>query len=1253
MHVLHFAEHLRRTPSLVTKVKYCGSSDGQKDVACWSFLPKSCPFSKTAPGSPCNLGGGPVEGIAAGAVGPTLAKANADAADKALADAKTKVADAKLAAAAAAKAVADKAVPASTGNATSNATVVVVADPALTKAKADADKEVTDAEAEEAAAKIAATETAAKAKADTDAAAALGAGKAAADAAKIEALANAEAKVLTAGIAKKAADDKVTTAKATADAADKTKIAADKAVANAAATASTAPAPSPAGTNASTAASSPSPSSVRRRLDTAADAAAATDAAEKAGIALANAKTAATTAQANFDVATSSAVAAKVAVDSITATRRNDASAAAKACGMMNAMGSKLSAAFHADAHACRSAVVGYCSSADGKMDPACWSLTPRKCPFMKEEGSAADAKATNLAAKGVADTALVKAKEVKTAADAAFNKAKKAAADAVAVPTTAAPSPSPIAPTANTTAAVSNTTRRRLDAVLDHRANVASAAADVAAAAVVKATSVAAAAAAKVAAGATGSPVVKSPCKSIACGLGTVKSAECRAAVVQWCTSTTGKGDPACWAILSKTTKCPFAAGAKSPCAASACLGVSGTKTVECRATVANYCHSNSRDTACMRILGGKSGSSTCPFSMPSANSMDAGQMSPCVAPECGGGLKTSKACRAVVIMHCAGVAGVADPACRGGFFRSSTFGAPTFMKPTPSVRFFKQDGDDKLSHNGFELDVMTTDAATGGQWAVYENDHRPDAAYVVRDTQNAAADAEIAVADATLFAVQKGAAAAVALAAYTKAVADGATDAETTVLATSTAAAKAEADAKVWLAAANTAKTAAGTAVATAKANAPKAFGTGAYMTGSLAAFQAGSVASRSLTRVEDCTFMPTKTYWVFVQMYHRPQGINGASYSRTSNPVRVRSPHDLSSLAPVFDKVTNTPVIVPAGWTATDKIVGPVFDVDYDLREDALAQGVALRFSGKNDKRTYAKYPYGVRRRQLRLVDDKVVVWDGRGVVRRTHSNNASAGAVDDYRPDAQWGASLRERAAHAPFFGVASGFGTCGTHTYKFTGPVMQSDLYTVDVAYKDLHEHLETKVTSYEFTVDTTYPILTAEGGASRSQLTPSLASVAFTVSETGWVYWKMSAATATAPTNQELAVDKATLLGGTLTTVTGRQAVQGRATFAVEGSADFDVDHVLYAVPVDIAGNIGQVVAVPVPKRVGGGLASSLPQITKIAIHTVTKVGASFNVRVEKRRAVAAIYWHAVPLSTQAPLPMPYVFPIFFNRFES
>ena len=1228
-------------------MKYCGSSDGRKDVACWSFLPKSCPFSKIAPGSPCNLGGGPVEGIAAGAVDPALAKANADAANKVLADAKTKVADAKLAAATAAKAVADKAVPASTGNATSNATVVVVADPALTKAKADADKAVTDAEAEEATAKTAATEAAAKAKADADAAAASGAGKAAADAAKVKALANAQAKVLTAGIAKKAADDKVTTAKATADAADKVKIAADKAVADAAATASTAPAPSPAATPASTTASSPSPSSVRRRLDTAAEAAAATDSAEKAGIALASAKTAATTAQVNFDVATSSVVAAKVAVDSITATRRNEASAAAKACGMMNAMGGKLSTASHADAHACRSAVIGYCSSADGKTDPACWSLTPRKCPFIKEEGSAADAEAANLAAKGVADTALVKAKEVKTAADAAFNKAKKAAADAVAVPTTAAPSPSPIAPTSNTTTAVSNTTRRRLDAVLDHRANVASAAADVAAAAVVKATSVAAAAAAKVAAGATGSPVIKSPCKSVACGLGTVKSAECRAAVVRWCTSTAGKRDPACWAILSKTTKCPFAAGAKSPCAASACLGVAGTKAKECRATVANYCHSNTRDAACMRILGGKSGSSTCPFSMPSADSKDAGQMSPCVAPECGGGLQMSKGCHAVVIVYCAGASGAADPACRSEFFRSATFGAPTFMKPTPSVRFFKQDGDDKLSHNGFELDVMTTDAVTGGQWAVYENDHRPDAAYVVRDTQNAAADAEIAVAEAALFAAQKGAAAAVALAAWTA-------DQTAPKLATSTAAAKAEADAKVWLAAANTAKTAAGTAVATANVNAPKAFGTGAYLTGSLAAFQAGSVASRSLTRVEDCTFMPTKTYWVFVQMYHRPQGINGTSYSRTSNSVRVRSPHDLSSLAPVFDKVTNTPVIVPAGWTATDKILGPVFDVDYDLREDALAQGVALRFSGKNSKRTYAKYPYGVRRRQLRLVDDKVVVWDGRGVVRRTHSNKAAAGAVDDYRLDAQWGASLQERAAHAPFFGVASGFGTCGTHTYKFTGPVMQSDLYTVDVAYKDHHAHLETKVTSYEFTVDTTFPVLTAEGGASRSQLTPSLASVAFTVSETGWVYWKMSAATATAPTNEELAVDKATLLGGTLTTVTGRQAVQGRATFAVEGSADFDVDHVLYAVPVDIAGNIGQVVAVPVPKGVGGGgLAASLPQITKIAIHAVTKVGASFNVRVEKRRAVAAIYWHAVPLSTQAPLPTPYVFPLFFNRFDS
>ena len=1281
---------------------YCNSPGGKKDVACWSFLPKSCPFLATNPGSPCNYGGGPVVeamGAGAGAVDPAAAKAKADAADKAVADAGTKVADAERAAATAAKAIADKAASTSTGNATSNATVVVVADSALTKAKADADKAVTDAKAEEATAKTAAANVATKAKADADAAAASGAGKATADAAKIQALKIANAAVLTAGVAKSAADAKVATAKATADTADKAKIAADKAVVDAAA-ASTATAPSPAAIT-STPASSPSPAASasntttagRRRLDVAADAIAATDAATKAGVALTDAKTAATTAQTTFDAKTAVAVAAKTAVDAIVPPKRNEGSPAAKACGMMNAMGGKLTTASHADAHACRSAVIGYCSSADGKTDPACWSLTPRKCPFSKTSGSAADAEAANIIAKNSADKALIDATKAAADADTQVVEAKKAVADAAtapAAPTAPSPaatatstSPSPAAASATATSSPSPSAgRRRLDAALDKAVVDAELVATAAAAAVVKATSVATAAAAKVTAGVASGAVAETPCKNKACGLGTVKSAECRAAVVRWCTSSAGKGDTACWAILSKTTKCPFNVGPTapgSPCTSTSCLGIAGTRSVECRATVVEYCHGAGKsDAACLRIpagfAGGLPNGPSCPFYHDEAASTNPGAITPCFAPECGVGEKRSRLCRAAVIKYCTSAYGHNDPACRGEFYRSQAYGAPTFVAPTPSVRLFKHNAADTVdAHNGFELTVKTMGAVTGGQWAVYENDMRPDAAYVVGGKEDALADAKLSITSVTDLSISAAAAVVAAKAhvtfIYTFPNCGGTTAAKTcgggactcaaalALQAAANAALAAAKDAAARadhrLGAANAAVVSANTALATARVNKPTTFGAGAYMTGDLAAFAAsaeGGSFKESLTRVESCTFMPTKTYWVYTRVDNTegdPKTGPTTTHSRTSGSLRVQSAHDMSTLAPVFNKVINDPINIPAGWAPTDKLVGPRFKVMYELREDAADKGVDLKFTGKGaSARTYIKYPHGSRRRVLRLVggvggrkstlalvgDDATALVMAADKRRRTHGNDVSADGAT----------SLSDRSKHAKF-NTSTGFGMCGAHTYLYETPIMETDTYTVDIGYTDFHGHASARVVSYGFVVDTTAPVLAPVGVAVRNKVSTNLVDASFKSTEKGYVYWQVLAPDVAPPTAVSLAMDEKTLVNSGLI---GRMETTPNTDFVIKMSLTAtsapSAEYKLYSVAVDMAGNIGTLQKAVVPKIGTVAPTQAAPLLNKIRVFMATKTTVIMDVRAEKKRNVKTLWWVAIKGTGEFLLPKPY-----------
>ena len=835
------------------------------------------------------------------------------------------------------------------------------------------------------------------------------------------------------------------------------------------------------------------------------------------------------------------------------------------------------------------------------------------------------------------------------------------------------------------------------------------------------------------------------SPCSSMACGIGGAKSPRCRGAVIQWCRSKAGQSDPPCWAILSTKNACPFSSESpSSPCRSSACVGISGPSSVECRGVVATFCNDPKGglvDAACLRIPSGtKGGKATCPFSHDALTS-------PCFSPDCGAG-KNSKACHATVILYCAGPGGNTDPACRGMFYRSKSWGAPTFLEPTPRVSNFHE--------TGFEVEVKTNDPVTGGKWALFENDLRPDSPYTVKLQTVAAGKVSAAAAVAKATADKSRFAATAALAYYNKGVADSVSTNEKAVrLAASTVAAQAELDDVARLGVAREDKAKADAAVVSAKRTAPKpgtAFGTGSYLSGSLSSFAAG--VSKTVVTA-DCKFMPTKTYWVYIEMHHTvtiaakapsvakaltdaaakaktdlatatatkekatadatkatadaatakkalddlavgasaaatkaatdknveamkaeadaklaetdakqaetdakatlatvdtaalpvvdtTKKATIATYSRVSKALRVRSAHDLATLAPTFQKIVNTPAVVAVGWKQTvDNLVGTEFDISYTLREDAVAKGVDLRFSGKNNKQSYVRYPYGQRRRQLRLVDNKVVLMErGR---RRTHTNKASAGAVDDYRPDAQWGASLRERAAHAPFtlpITEETKFGMCGAHTYKFKDKVMQSDVYTIDIGYKDFHSHARAGVVLVDkITVDMARPTVAADGIARRSDTNAAVVCADATIeqaklntqlcstvkvtlapSETGAVHWKVYKTSDPKPTAVGLAQDAT----ATRVEVTDRNTIEVTATGKL-----YSEDNMMYAIAVDLAGNIGDAITeVPLPKAGTPAIVNALPVALLFAPFKSTKVGAIFDVRLDSETAV--MYWFAV-----------------------
>ena len=862
--------------------------------------------------------------------------------------------------------------------------------------------------------------------------------------------------------------------------------------------------------------------------------------------------------------------------------------------------------------------------------------------------------------------------------------------------------------------------------------------------------------------------PTNPDPCFSVACGVGGPRSNRCRAAVVTWCNSPAGKVDHACWGILhsfktfndknGKFSRCPFHAGIEgavptSPCRALACKGLSGSKSLKCRGTVALYCRSKTgqSDSACRRIqvagskmehktnymAAGKaqsiadaaaavittaSGKTTADADLVAANAVlvaatkadtdaksidtikaaaakaatdaaiattnattattnaatakkalddlatdasaadtkaatdanveakkaeadakkvetdakkaetdakatlataadpkvtgealaaatksaadaakaageagvaadaavkakaDLGSATsvdndlyyltcpfdhtqagnPCSHPSCGFS-KKSGACRAAVINYCSvhgktgkfnGVTVTTDVGCTGPMYRSKHYGAPRFLKPTPSANNFKLNGNSRagFNHNGFDLEVRTLDAVTGGRYAVYENGNRPT-----------------------------------------------------------------------------------GT----------KAFGHGAAVTGFLSKFTvpAGDDSQLSMTRVESCLLMPTKTYWVYVEMHHTSRagassGSNAKAveYASMSDAIRVRSPHDLDTLQPTFARVTNHPTTTPAGWRVLDKYVGPIFKVDYALREDAAGSSVDLRFvSTQSDPTTgdtkcettckYVDYPYGSagRVRRLRYDESKgAMFWGAAGGVAR----RLEGAAVDDYRRDPGWGASLRERSdAHAFHVALPGSYGTCGDHTYTHTSAVttMSSAKYKVEVSYQDAHIHNRAGVESYEFTVDTTLPVLTKAAGPKR---TGTKASTDFMTNEDGWVYWRVvESQSGLKPSPTELATDMKTLKpDGT----TGKEAVAGGVQFAIAaelqnvargGGEVFETTYKLFTVPVDRAGNIGAVTETTLP-RVGGPIVDpdaklpSIPEITKIAVVFTKKTSLVFNVRV-------------------------------------
>eukprot|EP00947_MAST-08B_sp_MAST-8B-sp1_P004691 g4691.t1 len=617
------------------------------------------------------------------------------------------------------------------------------------------------------------------------------------------------------------------------------------------------------------------------------------------------------------------------------------------------------------------------------------------------------------------------------------------------------------------------------------------------------------------------------SPCDSKVCNPAFGSSPMCRAFVTDYCHGSGGKTDPACYSLVqrgktkavaatagttvvtvtpaansavrvssgSTFSHCPFKADLPtSPCKVAACTGPSGPRAVGCRASVAAYCSSRCggsgapcTDAACLSVLVQPSKKPQCPFNGNAARN-------PCGSPDCGFGLKDTTLCRAAVRRYCHSTAGKVDAACHGVFSRSSTYGAPEFHEATPTVSYFKHKipkktatisghvagawESDKYSHNGFHIHVKTKGKVTGGSWAVYENDLRPTtvarhpASTVVGSSTSPCCGLDAAMAQKL---TDNG----------FKTVRDLESVAPE-VLAQRLTVGKNEAVAVLQ------------DLGLLAPFDAPSEYkdisgsgkwASGSYLTGALSSFSdettrrlSGAHDGRghththaSKTTIEDCKMMPTKTYWLYVEIHYKEA--SGATHARTSRALRLRSPHDLETLPPIFvtDTIKNRPLPVPTSYNTlstangdcsggtgicpreTLRTVGPRFDFTYVLREDAQAGSVKLTVkreaptgaaeAGKLAEKFWA--PFATRRRQLRLAGGHLVLRDTtRGRLLHTNPPGAPANTVPappnnqggdagmpklvggelpiggpldgKNRGDAQWDTTLRQRAARHPYF-----------------------------------------------------------------------------------------------------------------------------------------------------------------------------------------------------------------------------------------
>ena len=1101
--------------------KYCTSKAGAADPACWSLLPKSCPFSKTIAGSPCKA-------VTGGAVVSSEVQAN------------------NLA-----RAEAER--------------VAAVAVGAATAAKTKADAAVTDA----AAADVANTDAAAAlAKVTGSAAACTGDNDGTTKACELNG--DSSACMVVGGNCMYVA--------AVADGADAgaLKVVAEKAAADA--------------------------------------------------LALGEAAKAATTNLAAADAASARRAANVAALPAAVpiSTQRRSASSAAIACGMID-LGKTAYKRTRASSAACRASVAHYCASAAAKQDNACASLRLKSCPFstttvgspcylLSSHPALKDAAMKAKAAVVVATTAAAKAVTDAATAEGANAVSQKAKTDAAAALAKAT------ADGEDTVVLKAAAEKAEVDALA-----LGTTAKDAADAATAAATALTGLTAASKTADAADIGVATmgafNPCMR-----GAASYPECRAHVVQYC-SKNQKTDAGCAQLSTKT--CAFHAvddaSAKamksiSPCRAVECSVK--TNTPACRAVVALYCTDTKPvwhaagvvvdgasiptvapkdDDACLRI-GGR-----CPFT---ANKMSL--LNPCRV--CGAtGSKSKPACRAAVIKYCSSDDGRADLACHGNMYRSKDVarsatlgstelfnlrGAPVLTLVTAS-QTMRTGISTALDHDSFDLEVISQGPLLGGKFAIFENNKRP---------ANTAAD----------FA--------------------------------------------------------------------------GAHYAGDLTSFSddyktTGALTSK--TNVVSCKFLPTKTYWVVVQ-------VSNAVGTTQSKAVRVRSPNDLETLKPeLWTKnmkeeatgVQNTPVNVPAGWPGATwpnqgtthkgwidsrSLVGPVFSVNYKLREAASANKIDLHYQRRDGQSyattSYKDYPYGAvgRTRRLRIGTGGQAKF-GRALAVDVQTAAVARGLVESgkYFEDEQWGASLYERSGHnAP---QATGLGACGQHTYTHKSKSFASgEKYTVTVNYNDMHMHGTSSVESSDFKVDTELPKLgtpTLVNPTLRVHGDTVLSEILYEPTEQGWLYYAVHDATrennvitsmAVTPTNVELATNPETVNTDSPLVTKGvvtmkRLQINKLDLFTPQRASGLTVslgflpnaDYVVHAVPVDIAGNIGALLTINVPAVPKPGVPETPPAELKpampsaIQVKIATKVGAVFMFRISKSakgraQQVGSIWWFAV-----------------------